>query len=464
MHPKRSAVYTRISRDGAGTKLGVARQEEDCRTWCESRGWTVADVLTDNDASAYSGKPRPSYRRLLEGIEDGTYDAVVAWHPDRLHRRPVELEAFIDVVERSGVAVATVTAGDFDLTTPDGRLTARIIGSVARKESEDKSRRIRRKHLELAEAGKVSGGGRRPFGYEADRVTVREVEAVEVRKALAKVLAGASLRSIVTDWADQGVATVTGATWSPTTVKRLLTSGRIAGQRTHHGAVVGPGEWPAIAEPDDVAKARAILSARSGPKEATVRSYLLTGFVLCGRCEVAMSTRPVIRKGHRYRRYVCTVDRGGCGRVGIGAEGLENLVSAGVLDVIDTPALAEANRVAEANGDRPISEVARVEERQALLAEMFAAGDIGRTEWATARDALQRRLVEAQSAVADEARTEGATQALGDLVGIRDRWPDLSLEQRRLIIAAVVDAIVIAPTTRKTNRFDPDRIEIRWKA
>ncbi len=32
-------------------------------------------------------------------------------------------------------------------------------GSVARKESEDKSRRLRRKHEELAVSGKVGGGG-----------------------------------------------------------------------------------------------------------------------------------------------------------------------------------------------------------------------------------------------------------------------------------------------------------------
>ena len=53
--------------------------------------------------------------------------------------------------------VAVVSGGDYDLTTPDGRFTARIVGAVARKESEDRSRRVRRKHLELAEQGKPAG-------------------------------------------------------------------------------------------------------------------------------------------------------------------------------------------------------------------------------------------------------------------------------------------------------------------
>ncbi len=60
-------------------------------------------------------------------------------------------------MERTRVHLAVVTGGDYDLTSPDGRLSARIVGAVARKESEDRSRRVRRKHLELAEQGKPAG-------------------------------------------------------------------------------------------------------------------------------------------------------------------------------------------------------------------------------------------------------------------------------------------------------------------
>src|SRR5690606_31633031 len=108
-------IYCRISQDSTGTALGVARQEADCRQWAERQDWAVADVLIDNDKSAFSGKSRPEYQRLLDGIEAGTYDALVTWHPDRLHRSPVELEAFIELAERRRLTIATVTAGDYDL-------------------------------------------------------------------------------------------------------------------------------------------------------------------------------------------------------------------------------------------------------------------------------------------------------------------------------------------------------------
>ncbi len=42
----------------------------------------------------------------------------MTWHNDRLHRSPMELEAFIDLVERTGVQVAVVSGGDYDLGQP----------------------------------------------------------------------------------------------------------------------------------------------------------------------------------------------------------------------------------------------------------------------------------------------------------------------------------------------------------
>lgn len=462
--PKAAAIYTRISKDD-GTALGVKRQEKECMAWAESHGWPVVDVLTDNDRSAFSGKVRPAYRRLLDGIETGAYDALLIWHPDRLHRSPAELEHFIDVVERHQITVGTVTAGDYDLATPDGRLAARIVGAVARKESEDKARRLRSKHRELAEGGKVSGGGRRPFGYEADKVTIREDEAREISEAVDRVVAGESLRSIVLDWRARGVQTVTGAAWSPTTIKRLLSSGRIAGLRTHHGKIVGPAEWPAIVDPDHAARVRSILAAGRGAGPGAGRVHLLTGFVYCGRCQITMTSAPVVRKGHRYNRYACPLDRGGCGRCGVSGDRLDEQVVADVLDVLGRSAGLGA-RVADLESvdqNDPAVVVAEIEARMAELAEMFAAGEIGRAEWTTARDALDRRLSTARESVAVEVQTSRAGALVATEIDLVDAWSRWSLDQRRAVIDSVVERVVIAPTTKANNRFDPARVTVEWR-
>jgi DNA invertase Pin-like site-specific DNA recombinase len=117
----RAGIYCRISSDPKGLRAGVERQEADCRAFAERMAWAVSEVYVDNDISAYSGKPRPAYDRLLDDVRAGVVMAVVAWHNDRLHRSPVELETFISLVEQTGAAVAVVEGGSYDLTSPDGR-------------------------------------------------------------------------------------------------------------------------------------------------------------------------------------------------------------------------------------------------------------------------------------------------------------------------------------------------------
>ena len=144
----RAGIYVRIIDDRTDQHAGVQRQEADCRQLAESRGWGVVAVYEDNDLSAYRGKERPAYLRLLEGLKAGEIDAVVVWHLDRLHCHPKELEEFFETCDGPGVGDLATVTGDVDLSTGDGRFQARILGAVARKESDDKSRRIRRKLLE----------------------------------------------------------------------------------------------------------------------------------------------------------------------------------------------------------------------------------------------------------------------------------------------------------------------------
>ncbi len=193
----RAGIYTRISYDPAGQRAGVERQRLDCEALCRSRGWDVARYLEDNDRSAYSGKPRRAYQQLLRSVVTGEIDAIVTWHNDRLHRSPKELEGFIDLVERTGVRVVVVSGGDYDLTSLDGRLAARIVGAVARKESEDRSQRVWRKHLALAEQGRPAG----QLGWGVRS----EEERTLVREAAERVLGGHGLMTIAKDWNRLGV-------------------------------------------------------------------------------------------------------------------------------------------------------------------------------------------------------------------------------------------------------------------
>lgn len=451
----RAGIYARISSDPDDTRLGVARQESDCRELVARKGWDLAETFVDNDYSAASTKRRPAYARLLVAVEANELDAVAVWDLDRLHRRPIELEEFFATCDAAGLSKLATVGGDVDLSTGEGVLVARIKGAVAAEEVRKLRARVVRKHAELATAGKLSGGGHRPFGYEADRLTVRESEAEEIRAAVMSALAGESLRGITQDWRRRGIATVRGAVWSPTTVRRLLCSGRISGQREHHGEIVGEAVWPSIITPTESARLRAMFDRPSST--GTPRSYLLSGLVWCGDCGQRMSTRPTAKGRHRY---LCVADRGGCGHRGIDATGLEALVVEAVTIRLDTPALRAAMEAAPEE-DVDGTELVTLEGRLDELAQMFAAGEIGRREWLGARSGVEDRLQALRGRMARRDHTE-ALSGLSD--GLRGSWETMSFDRRRAVVAAVVERITIGPAIPGRNRFDADRVDVTWRA
>jgi site-specific DNA recombinase len=306
-------AYIRISRDRTGAGLNIADQLNDIRPAAQSAGHHIAEVYADNDMSAYSGKPRPDYLRLLDDIRAGRWKAGWAWHTDRLHRSPLELEDWITACEPHGTALWTVKAGPIDLTTPSGRLVARQLGAVARYESEHKSERLKLKiQGKVQRREPLSGGGYRPFGWEEDRVTVREDEAEVIRWLAQQIFDGVGLRTLARQLTDRGVPTTTGGPWYAGPLRDILLRPRIAGLYTHKERIIGQAPWPPIIPEPQWRSLVAILrdpTRRTGGRSG--RTNLLTGLAVCDthpdqtlRVVYASNKRPT--KETRQRRwYFC---------------------------------------------------------------------------------------------------------------------------------------------------------------
>lgn len=473
----RAAIYCRISDDREGAGLGVARQEADCRELCERRGWSVVELYVDNDTSAYSGKPRPAYRRLLDEVAAGAVDVVVAWHTDRLHRSPRELEEFLDVLERRSVTVETVKAGLLDFATPAGRMVARQLGAVARYESEHKADRSRRKALELAEAGRVSGGGSRPYGYSADRMTIVPEEAAIIRECARRVLAGEPVRTLARDLNERGVPTSAGKQWSAQTLRRMLASGRISAQREHQprgrgettrkivGDIVGDAVWPAIIDKADTARLRSILlDPARRLTSPTPRRCLLSGILVCGRCGAPLVGRP--RDGGDMR-YVCNKVPGNsrCGRTYVLSEPADELIVGAVFEALSTADLLAAVRERGDDGDAAVvTELERDEAALVQLGQDLDDGLVTRAEWLARRGRIEARIAEARR----QLNRRSGTAALDGLAGrprelLEAEWQGMTLARRRAVLSALIERVVVQPGVRGRNLFDPARFEVAWR-
>lgn len=471
---RHAAIYARISQDREGAGLGVQRQEEDCRALCERRGWNVEAVYCDNDVSAYSGKPRPEWDRLVDDIERGLIDAIAVWHVDRLTRSPIELERVIDLADKHGLKLATVT-GEVDLATPTGRMVARILGATARQEAEHKADRQRRQRRQSAEAGKPNGGGTRPFGYANDRVTVVAGEAKLIREAAGRVLAGESLSSVCRDFAARGVQTPAGGSWQPRTLRRLLGSARISGRREHRqwssgqkgtkplvGEIVAEATWPAIIPTTDSDRLRALLSDPSRQKfsAATGRTYLLSGVLRCGKCGGRMCGRP--RSG--VPRYVCPNLPGGetCGGVATNAARTDELIRDLVLVALASPGLADRLRSRATVDPELPAEIRRDEQQLEELATAWANSEITRGEWAVARNIIDARLERNRKELARVSATAPIESMVGDYDDLLKRWESMNVSQRQAVVGSVLERVEVKPADPR-KKWDPDRFNPIWR-
>jgi DNA invertase Pin-like site-specific DNA recombinase len=459
----RAGIYARISSDREGDNLAIGRQLADCEQLAARRGWKVVERYVDSDISAYSGKRRPEYQRMLEEIDAGAVEAVVVYHSDRLHRHPRELEDLIDLCDRTKTKLATVS-GDLDLSTHEGQLLARITGAVARKESDDKSRRIRRKHEELAAAGRVSGGGTRPYGYESDKRTIRPDETEVIRDCATRVMAGDPLRAICTDLNRRGIESATGKQWSPQTLRRLLMSGRISGQRERHGEIVAKAEWPAIIKPAQTQRLRAKLGDPDRRTNRAARRYLLARLLRCSHCGTQLYARP---RADGSRRYVCASGPGfgGCGKVTVVADPLEQFVVEAILHRLESPKLSEAltKSPQDPKGADWQDEIERTQAQLDELAELWAAGEITRGEWLKARPPIEKRQTVAKKRLAALNRTTALMPFIADTARVREQWQTMTLTRQQQIVASLMDHVVIGPGRRGYNRFDPSRLRAVWR-
>lgn len=464
---RRAAKYRRISRDREGLELGATRQNEDCDRLAERNGLVIVADYCDNDisASTRSSKVRPQYDQMLIDARAGAFDVVLAYTTGRITRRPREFEDLIDLAEHQGIKFEYVRSPSFDLNTAAGRRIARILAANDAGEAEDIAERVTRQKEQAAAAGEWLGG-RRPFGFAADGMTVVEGEAAIIREATEAILAGSSLRGYASQLNERGVPTATGRAWTPTELRKVLVRARNAGLMQHRGVVVGPARWPAIIDPD---RWRALVAVVHDPARRTqwssARRWMLSGIAhcYCG-APVRGSTNTGVKKG--LPSYMCKAGK----HVTRNAAELDTFVVDLVIerlsrsDAIDLLTAASGPNVAAMH-----AEVSGIHDRLAELATAFAEADITAAQLRDGSKQLREKLANVEHALAEASRGS----VLAGLVGVPDvpgAWKALDMDRRRAAIDSLM-SIVIHPTKkgrptgwkRGDSYFTPETIEIRWK-
>jgi DNA invertase Pin-like site-specific DNA recombinase len=419
----RAFGYVRLSKDREGT-TSPQRQRQAIDKLCAERGWELVETFEDIDVSAFNGKHRPGYTRMMSRLAEA--DVLVFWKLDRLTRSTVEAGHVASACKAAGVNLVA-TDMDIDTSTAGGEFIYDVLAAAAKMESGRISERSKSMHGYKRERGEWVG--RPPFGWE---VVGRHLERNEEQQAILRDVArryidGESLNSI---GKSHGMLA--------TVLARILYSDRVQ-----------------EALPDDLSGplAEAIVARRyhqTGP----ARQTLLGGIATCGMCggRMAMSSSRGNRKQGRWYTLRCRET----GHVTIAGPWLENYVTEQVLEAIDSDRLQEAIKRRRKTGKtRKASEI---EARLELLDTQYVEGKVSKARF----DRMNGALLEQLKAAHETERQRGIDLPAELARNLSARWPDLSIEGRRRIIGAVLERIEVAKA-KGHGPVDPSRVTLVWR-
>jgi DNA invertase Pin-like site-specific DNA recombinase len=143
-----------------------ANQQPEVMKWIEDHGYEPAATYQIHGASARKGNKRfdTTWAQVLDDFRTGKIKVLVVWRLSRLDRKLAATQMIAEVVKLGGRIEFAKQPHLNDLSTMAGRISLTVEQELAFAESEEKSDRIKAKHVTLKDKG--SFVGRPSWGYE----------------------------------------------------------------------------------------------------------------------------------------------------------------------------------------------------------------------------------------------------------------------------------------------------------
>ena len=488
-------AYVRISDDdkdehGNLTREGVTEQESDCRHLADDLSATlgvtlaVVRVYDDNNITAANEHvTRPDFEQMLKDLEAGVIRGFLFTHADRVARLELDAARVTRVFRMNPGYIGRSVKGGTDLSTDEGRAMFVVQAVMGGMEVSATRRRVTRRNKSHALEGR-SHGGKRPFGWEADRKTLRQWEADLLAKAIREIPKGKTIGMIRKEWIAAGVTPTGGGKGAlrDQTVLVKVTNPRVCGYRVYKPAderretkslwlpdtlLLADGEpvigdWQPIVTPEEWRACVATLEARrSGQTNEYTRlhaKFLLSGIARCGECGARMYGR-VDPGGERYA-YRCLAREGGCGAIRRHGPAVDKHVEELFLEATRRSlGVVEHDDIDDTIYDDRIKQLR--EEIKDVMARR-RPDHPKRITTAVAMDLVS----ELEAEIGDltyKARTLTAAKVRRqqDAPSLLEEWESYTIDMKRDRLRRDISAVVIN-RSGKGFRFNPALIEIVW--
>jgi site-specific DNA recombinase len=461
--------YVRVSRTGGRegeSFLSPEIQRDSIKRQAQAKGLELGELVDERDVSGGKAIAQRELGRLVEKIERGESDGLIVWKVSRFSRNQLD---GIQTAARIREAGGHIIGEDLDTSAPMGRAMLGFLLGWAEEERDQ-----RRQGWDEAQGRAVARGvhvaSRTPTGYrkrqdgrlEPDPAAVGTIRQLFKRRARGE--GWTALAHFLDDSAVRGP--YSNASWTPSAVAKMITNRAYLGEARSGEHVNADAHEPLVTRAEFEAAqgdGRAVASPRNGD------GLLLAGLVRCAGCRYLMKPDHMRdRDGSRLGIYRCRGRHaaGECpARASVMARLLDPYVEGVFLAALgpDGP-LAEAS---EATGAIDAA-VQAAEDAERELDEYLAANLVTVVGQERFRSGVELRQGVLDSAGADltEARQASAfADALSLTPGdLAEAWPSLCVSERRHLIAAAVDAVMVR-AVRGSGRAVPleERVLILWR-
>jgi site-specific DNA recombinase len=427
--------------------------------------------------SAFEPDKRPKFKELLELIDAGKIDGVIAWHPDRISRNEVEASAVTWRLRQGKLKDLKFASFSFD-NSAEGVMMLQFTMSQGQYFSAKLSKDIKRGNERKRQDGQLTG--KAPEGYlnyrtalsgRGEASIIKDEERFPLlRKAFDLFLTG--------DYSVPAILTILNDEWGYKTVKRRKTGGsglsrtglyNVFRNVRYAGFIPDPEDpehlfkasYPAMITPQEYDEVQTLLGRKGLPRLVTRKQFALRGFIRCGDCDCTVTAQEKRRKltngkfnTHTY--YHCTGKRKGCSQKSIYIK--EDELWAQLLELLDSyelePQLYEwAMEAFRQFADQEVSERNDVQtmQNQAItntqtqldkLLDMATRGLISDDEYKVKNAALKVSLKKLQEEQADTAHRvkswyEIATDTFEKLTYAGKKFKDGDVATKKDLLLAI---------------------------
>jgi len=304
----RCFLYARKSTDEPDRQmLSIEAQVTELREFARKEKLTIVEEFTESMTARKPG--RPIFNAMMDRIGKGEVDALLAWHPDRLSRNPLDGGCLIHAMDSEVLTTLKFPTFWFE-NTPQGRFMLAVSFGQAKLYVDDLSVNIRRGIRQKLRRGEFPG--KPPVGYANEprlrTIVVDEEKAPLVRQMFEAYATGThtlqSLRDLIISW---GLLSINGKTPALSKLTKTLSNPFYIGLFRYNGELHEATHETFIPR-DLFERVQAVMKQRTVPKSRRSEPLRFLGMIGCGECGCAITAE----RQKTYTYYRCTKKKGSC--------------------------------------------------------------------------------------------------------------------------------------------------------